>query len=261
MITSASNSQVKHVINLLNKSKYRKENRLFVVEGVKMVLEAPQNLVDRIYVSEEFILSHKNGLNGIKWDSPKVEAVSDSIFKQMTDTRTPQGILAVVKMKENTMDEIVGGEKAFVMVCEDIQDPGNMGTILRTGEGAGITGIVMSRNTVDVYNPKAIRSTMGSIYRVPFLYTENLQDAIRQMKLLGIKVYAAHLNGNNNYAEEDYSGKCAFLIGNEGNGLRNDTTALSDCLIKIPMEGSVESLNAAVSSAVLMYEVNRQRQP
>lgn len=261
MITSASNSQVKHVVNLLNKAKYRKENRLFVVEGIKMVLEAPQNLVDKIYVSEEFTLSHKSGLNGIKWDSPKVEVVSDNVFKQMADTKTPQGIMATVKMKESSMNDIIGSDNAFVMVCEDIQDPGNMGTILRTGEGAGITGIILSKNTVDIYNPKTIRSTMGSVYRVPFLYTENLHDAIRQMKLLGIKVYAAHLNGNNSYAKEDYSGKCAFLIGNEGNGLRDDTTALSDCLIRIPMEGSVESLNAAVSSAILMYEVNRQRQP
>lgn len=261
MITSAANSQIKHVVNLLNKAKYRRENGLYVVDGVKMVQEAPENLVEKIFVSEEFIFSHKNGFNGIKWDSPKVEVVSDHIFRQMADTRTPQGIMATVKMRECSMSEIIGGDNAFVMVCEDIQDPGNMGTILRTGEGAGITGIIMSKNTVDIYNPKTIRSTMGSIYRVPFLYAENLHDVVRQMKLLGIKVYAAHLNGNNSYAKEDYSGKCAFLIGNEGNGLRDDTTALSDCLIKIPMEGSVESLNAAVSSAVLMYEVNRQRQP
>lgn len=260
MITSAANSQVKHMVNLLNKAKYRRENRLFVVEGVKMVLEAPGHLVEKIYVSEEFTLSHKNGLSGIEWDSPKVEVVSDNVFRQMADTRTPQGIMASVKMKESSMDEIVGRENAFVMVCEDIQDPGNMGTILRTGEGAGITGIIMSRNTVDIYNPKTIRSTMGSVYRVPFLYADNLHDVIRQMKLLGIKVYAAHLNGNNSYAKEDYSGKCAFLIGNEGNGLKDETTALSDCLVKIPMEGCVESLNAAVSSAILMYEVNRQRQ-
>ena len=260
MITSMANGQVKHVVNLLNKAKYRRENGVFVVEGVKMVLEAPRDRVDKIYISEEFFLSHKTGLDGIEWKSPKVEVVSDSVFKQMSDTKTPQGIMATVRMKESSLNEIVDSDRAFVIVCEDIQDPGNMGTILRTGEGAGVTGIIMSRNTVDIYHPKTIRSTMGSVYRVPFFIAENLQDAIRKMKLLGVKVYAAHLNGNNSYAKEDYSGKCAFLIGNEGNGLKDDTAALSDCLIKIPMEGSVESLNAAVSSAILMYEVNRQRQ-
>lgn len=259
MITSTANGQVKHVINLLNKAKYRRENKSFVVEGVKMVMEAPAERIEKIFAAESFILSHKNGLESIKWDSPKVEMVSDNVFKQMSDTKTPQGIMAIVKMKDSPVSEIVGKEKAFVMVCEDLQDPGNLGTIIRTGEGAGISGVIMSKNTVDIYNPKTIRSTMGSVYRVPFLYTDNVHETISQMKLLGVKVYAAHLNGNNSYTKEDYSGKCAFLIGNEGNGLKEETAALADGLIRIPMEGKVESLNAAVSSAIIMYEVNRQR--
>lgn len=259
MITSTANGQVKHVVNLMNKAKYRRENRKFVVEGIKMVLEAPDESVEKIFAAKSFVQSHESGLENIKWDSPKVETVSDNVFKQMSDTMTPQGIMAIIKMKESSVNEIVGQDKAFVMVCEDLQDPGNLGTIIRTGEGAGVSGIIMSRNTVDVYNPKTIRSTMGSVYRVPFLYTDNLPETIRQMKVLGVKVYAAHLNGNNSYAKEDYFGKCAFLIGNEGNGLKKDTAALADKLIKIPMEGSVESLNAAVSAAILMYEVNRQR--
>lgn len=259
MISSTSNGQVKQVINLLNKAKSRRENKVFVVEGVKMVLEAPKDRLEKIYVSESFMESHKNGLDGIQWDNPKVEVVSDHVFKQMSDTKTPQGIMAIIKMQESSLSEIVGGENAFVMVCEDLQDPGNLGTIIRTGEGAGISGVILTKNTVDIYNPKTIRSTMGSVYRVPFLYTDNLEEMIAQMKLLGVKVYAAHLNGNNSYAKENYSNKCAFLIGNEGNGLKDETAALADRLIRIPMEGEVESLNAAISSAVIMYEVNRQR--
>lgn len=259
MITSTSNGQVKQVMNLLNKAKSRRENKSFVVEGVKMVSEAPKERLEKIYVSESFAKNHKNGPDGIQWDDSKVEIVSDNVFKQMSDTKTPQGIMAIVKMQESSLDEIVGGDKAFVMVCEDLQDPGNLGTIIRTGEGAGISGVILTKNTVDVYNPKTIRSTMGSLYRVPFLYTDNLPEIIGQMKLLGVTVYAAHLNGNNSYAKENYSGKCAFLIGNEGNGLKDETAALADRLVKIPMEGQVESLNAAVSSAVIMYEVNRQR--
>lgn len=259
MITSTSNAQVKHVINLLNKAKYRRENQAFVVEGTKMVLEAPDYMVEKIYVAESFMGSNKKQITDIQWDSPKIEVVSDNVFKQMSDTKTPQGILAVVKMKDSSLSEIMGKENAFVMVCEDIQDPGNLGTILRTGEGAGISGVIMSRNTVDIYNPKTIRSTMGSLYRVPFVYVDNLCEIISQMKSLEIKVYATHLNGNNSYAKGDYSGKCAFLIGNEGNGLKDETTNMADTLIKIPMEGNVESLNAAISSAIIMYEVNRQR--
>lgn len=259
MITSTSNAQVKHVINLLNKAKYRKEQKAFVVEGIRMVRETPPQRLDKIYVSESYKASHKEGIDGIQWDSPKVEVVSDGVFKQMSDTKTPQGILAVVQSLQYSLSDVIGGEDAFVLVCEDIQDPGNLGTILRTGEGAGISGVIMSANTVDIYNPKTIRSTMGSLYRVPFVVVENLGEAIRQMQVLGIKVYAAHLNGNNSYAKENYQGKCAFLIGNEGNGLKEETAELADRFIRIPMEGQVESLNAAISSGILMYEVHRQR--
>jgi TrmH family RNA methyltransferase len=259
MITSTSNSQVKLVINLQSKAKVRREENAFVVEGIKMVLEAPQDRIVRIFASDSFANEHKNGTGRIKWDSPKVEIVSDNVFNQMSDTKTPQGIMAIVSMKQYAPADILSKENAFIVVCEDIQDPGNLGTIIRTGEGAGVSGIIITKNSVDIYNPKTIRSTMGSIYRVPFIYTQELTDVLRQMKSMGISVYATHLNGNNMYADEDYSGKCAFLIGNEGNGLKEETSAMADKLIKIPMEGSVESLNAAVSAAVMMYEVKRQR--
>lgn len=259
MITSTANTQVKHVINLLSKSRYRRENRQFVVEGARMVYETPADMLVRVYMSESFYSCHNDGDNRIQLDDDRIVTVSDNVFKQMSDTSTPQGILAVVRMKEYSLSDILKGDNTFVIVCEDIQDPGNLGTILRTGEGAGISGVIMSRNTVDIYNPKTIRSTMGSVYRVPFIYADNLSETIGQMKLTGVKVYAAHLNGNNSYAKEDYRGKSAFMIGNEGNGLTDAVTALADTLIRIPMEGSVESLNAAISSAIVMYEVKRQR--
>lgn len=259
MITSTSNSQVKMVMNLLNKAKVRREENAFVVEGVKMVLEAPYDRVKKIFVSESYTNEHKNGVGNIKWDSPNVEVVSDNVFNQMSDTKTPQGIMAIVTIRQYAPADILGKENAFIIVCEDIQDPGNLGTILRTGEGAGISGVVITKNSVDIYNPKTIRSTMGSLYRVPFMYVDDLKDTLGQMKALGINVYATHLNGNNMYASEDYTGKCAFLIGNEGNGLKDETSALADKLIKIPMDGQVESLNAAISAAVMMYEVKRQR--
>lgn len=259
MITSTQNAQVKHVVNLINKGKYRRENKQFVVEGTKMVFEAPKEELEKVYVSETYLNEHKKDIESIDLGEDRLIPVLDNVFKQMSDTKTPQGILGIVKMKSYSLQEVIGGDNAFVIVCEDIQDPGNMGTILRTAEGAGVTGIVMTNNTVDIYNPKTIRSTMGSVYRVPFIYTDNLADVMAKMKLLDIKMYAAHLNGNNSYTANNYCSKCAFLIGNEGNGLKQETADKCDCLIRIPMEGKVESLNAAISSAVLMYEVNRQR--
>ena len=149
---------------------------------------------------------------------------------------------------------------ALLMILEDLQDPGNLGTILRTGEGAGVTGIILSKNSVDIYNPKVIRSTMGSVYRVPFCYTSSIREEIlpwlREKKITG---YAAHLEGKNSYDREDYTKGTAFFIGNEGNGLSRELSEKADIWIRIPMEGQVESLNAAMASGILMYEAYRQR--
>ena len=117
----------------------------------------------------------------------------------------------------------------------------------------------MSRDWVDIYNPKTIRSTMGAVFRMPFVYSEDIISTIERLKLQGIRVYAAHLDGKNAYDREDYRGKTAFLIGNEGNGLRREVADCADTWIRIPMEGQAESLNAAVAASILMFEVSRQR--
>lgn len=145
------------------------------------------------------------------------------------------------------------------MLLEDLQDPGNVGTILRAGEGAGIDGVIMTRQTADLFNPKVIRATMGSIYRVPFFIVDALTDTIDLLREKGVAVYAAHLDDSVDYDVPDYTQPTAFLIGNEGNGLRRETAQRAAQYIKIPMAGQVESLNAAMASAVLMYEAARQR--
>ena len=117
----------------------------------------------------------------------------------------------------------------------------------------------MNKTTVDLFNPKTIRSTMGSIYRVPFFVAEDLEETMQELKEKGVKLYAAHLKGTMQYDEPDYTGATGFLIGNEGNGLSDEIANLADTYIKIPMEGKVESLNAAISASLLMYEANRQR--
>jgi TrmH family RNA methyltransferase len=148
---------------------------------------------------------------------------------------------------------------ACLLLLEDIRDPGNLGTMIRTAEGAGITGIIFGDATVDIYNPKVIRATMGSIYRVPFYQAEDFYKTLEQIKARGITIYAAHLSGMPYDIEDNFQGKCAFLIGNEANGLSERASGQADKLIKIPMAGKVESLNAAVAAAILMYEAARQR--
>ena len=144
------------------------------------------------------------------------------------------------------------------MVLDNLQDPGNLGTIVRTAEGAGVTGVIMSKETVDIYNPKVIRSTMGSIYRMPFYYADDIFETVEELQKRGIKVYAAHLQGEGFY-EKDYRTGTAFLVGNEGNGLTDRITGMADEKIRIPMMGKVESLNAAIAATLMAYEALRQR--
>ena len=257
MITSTKNDQVKAVIELKKKARARNEQGLFVVEGVRMAAELPKDQVKSIYVSETFAKNPENA--AILAEYPGYELVSDSVFAVMSDTQTPQGVLALVRQFSHGMDELLKSDRpAHLMVLENLQDPGNLGTILRAGEGAGITGLIMSRDTVDIYNPKVIRSTMGSIFRMPIAVAEDLAATIDRVKTRGIPVYGAHLDGATFY-EKDFTGGCAFLIGNEGNGLSDEISAKADDLIRIPMCGQVESLNAAISTAVIAYEVLRQR--
>ncbi|MDO5402963.1 MAG: RNA methyltransferase [Eubacteriales bacterium] len=256
MITSTSSSQVKHVMQLLKKAKTRKEFKEFVVEGARMVKEAPLERLVKMYASQSFYENHKDFFGDILAD--RLEIVSDSVFCQMSDTQTPQGVLAVVKMHSAEWSDIFS-DNPLILMIENLQDPGNLGTIVRMGEGAGVSGVIMSSNTVDIYNPKTIRSTMGSIYRVPFIYTDDFTGTIKKCQREGVTIYAAHLDGRNTYTQENYKKPTAFLIGNEGNGLSCKATEAADTLIKIPMEGQVESLNAAIACTVLTYEAMRQR--
>jgi len=208
-----------------------------------------------VYVSEScFVKYAKERLRGIDY-----EVVQDSVFKVMCDTQTPQGILCVVKQDHYTQEELWKKENPLFLLLENIQDPGNLGTIMRTAEGAGVTGVILSKGSVDLYNPKTIRATMGSVYRVPFLYVEDLRETLKLLKNKGVKSYAAHLYGRQTYDKENYRGGTAFLIGNESNGLSKELAACADTYIRIPMEGQLESLNAGVAASILMYEAYRQR--
>lgn len=256
MITSTANAQVKNLAQLIKKSKVRTEQGVYIVEGVKMFQEAPRNEIVKVYISEE--LFEKGTLNA-SLKEVSYEVLKTEVFNHVADTKTPQGILCVLKQKKYTLEQLTSGECPLLLVLENLQDPGNLGTMMRTAEGAGVTGVLLSRGCVDIYNPKTIRSTMGSIYRVPFLYTDNLLEDMDKLHQQGITTYAAHLKGNGYYDEESYCGPTAFLIGNEGNGLTDELSEKAKRYIKIPMQGKLESLNAAVAAAILMYEASRQR--
>ncbi len=260
MITSTSNAKIKRIVQLRKKKKARDAEGVFLVEGIRMFREIPEKLLQEIYISES--CEEKEGKEIRRRASAcgiRPELVSDGVFSHLSDTQTPQGILCVVRQLSYSLEEVADAPCPHMLVLDRLQDPGNVGTILRTAEGAGVTGILLDGECADIYNPKTIRSTMGSIFRMPFYYIQDLEEGIRYLKKRGICTYAAHLEGKRAYDEEDYRKPCAFLIGNEGNGLRPEIADLADTYIRIPMAGEVESLNAAIASAVLMFEAGRQR--
>ena len=244
VLSSISNPKLRRVRELLDRSRARKKEDAFVVEGIRMFREIPEDRLMETFISEKF---HEEN------PSIRGSVVKNEVFQKLSDTRTPQGVLAVVRQRHYTLPDILQGENGLWLILEGIQDPGNLGTMIRTGEGAGISGIIMDRNTADFYSPKTVRSTMGAVFRVPFFYTEDLAGTVREIKKTGITTYAAHLDGKKMYHEIDYADRTAFLIGNEGNGLSDELTSLADIKLRIPMQGQVESLNAAISAALLMY--------
>lgn len=254
MITSTANAQIKNIIRLQRSSRVRREQQVFLVEGIRMFREIPADLHRKTYVTQVWIEQLPK-----HWEEGReYEVVSESVFREISDTQTPQGILSVVQRLSYERKDLLGSRPSCILLLENLQDPGNLGTIIRTAEGAGVTGILMSRDTVDIYNSKVVRATMGAIFRMPFYYEECLPDGIRWLKEQGICCYAAHLMGTEFYAY-DYRTDCCFMIGNEGNGLTQETAAAAERLIRIPMQGKVESLNAATAATVLMYESMRQR--
>ena len=257
VIASASNDRIKEIKKLIKSSSYRREKNVYVVEGIRMFREIPKEDIVSVYVAEGAYIKLKADILSVVAEE-ELTFVADHVFSSMSDTNTPQGIMALVRMKGTSLEDVCSGRDDFILIAERLQDPGNLGTIIRTAEGAGATGVVLSNDCVDMYNPKVIRSTMGSIFRVPVYVSSNLKGDISKMKSVGLCIYGAHLDGKDFY-DEDFKGSCGFLIGNEGNGLSADISSTADKLIRIPMCGKVESLNAATSVAVISYEVLRQR--
>ncbi len=240
-----SRKRLKEIRALLQKSSERRKTGLFVAEGSRMVSEAPEEELSELILSESYAASKE----GAKL-ADRAFVLPDEVFRKLSDTVNPQGIMAVIRQRHYLPEQLEGGNRYLVL--EGIQDPGNLGTIVRTAEAAGISGIFMDRNTADIYSPKVVRSTMGSIYRVPFCYVPELSSCVAGLKKKGVAVYAAHLEGIP-MGELRLSSPRAFLIGNEGSGLSDEICKLADQKIRIPMEGRVESLNAAVAAAILMY--------
>ena len=249
MITSKSNELIKH-IKALHQKKYREEYNEYFVEGIKLVKEAISEKmpIAKIIICQE-ILEEK-----IDTKNYEVEYVSKIVMEFISDTKTPQGILAVIRReKETVLSENI------IFALDNIQDPGNLGTIIRTLDCAGIHHLLLSKGTVDVYNPKVIRSTMGAIYRVNVEEEVDLKERLESMQKDGYQVVVTDLSAKQYHDEIDYTQKLVIVIGNESIGVSEEVRELADIKIKIPMLGRTESLNAGVAASIVAYEVVRAR--
>lgn len=260
MITSKNNELIKYVKKISSKPRVRREEHVFFAEGRRLLSETPPSLIVKILVSEDFSYGDTPAdqkLKKILSTCEDIERISAGIFSEVSDTSHSQGIAAVVRQPSYMLEDLLK-KTPLLLVLENVQDPGNLGTMIRTALGAGATGIVMTRDCVDIFSPKVVRSTMGAIYRMPFYIVD---DAASAFSLLRGKVrfYAAALGGKKSYDRFDYNKPTAFVIGNEGNGLLPGTIAGCDEKMIIPMEGNLESLNAAMAAGILLYEAHRQR--
>lgn len=254
-IESKNNKAIKELKSLSDK-KYRDELGLFVADGLRFVNEIPQTVkVEKMIFSESFVNKFDISEYNQKTD---YLIISDKLFTEISETKNPQGIMAICKKNMYIAEDIIkkGG---FYIMAEEMNDPGNLGTVIRTAHAAGADGIFLSKGSVDVYNSKVLRATMGSIFKIPAVQNINMDETAALLRKNGIRLFAAHLKGNKNHYEANYTEGCAFLLGNEARGLSDYAASLCDELIKIPMPGGAESLNASVAAAVLMYEAVRQK--
>ncbi len=259
-IQSSQNNTIKE-IKALHQKKHRDSQGMYFVEGIRFVSDA----VDNGQVIIKAVISDKlESLNGGELLISKLSEVcsdiynvADKLFKEISDTQSPQGALAVLKKQTAEIGEALSEGKSMV-VLDSLQDPGNVGTIIRTADAAGVSAVLMTRGCVDVYSPKVLRSTMGSVFHIPIIEDLDIINTIQLLKSKGYKVIASHLHGQNNYYDEDLTCKSAIIVGNEANGISEETAALSDKLVRIPMPGRTESLNASVAASIMIYELVRQ---
>ena len=257
IITSKDNENIKS-IKKLKERKYRDLNNEYIIEGIKILKEAIQEkaVIKKIVICEEClannIIDEKLLYEIAKYDCLYV---SKKIFEGLTDVSKPQGILAVVE-KNNKKD--INYNEDIIVALDGLQDPGNLGTILRTLDSANLSQVIVSKDTVDAYNPKVVRSTMGAIFRVNIVEAENLKETLKEMKRHKYKVMCTDLTASKNIYEIDYYKKI-LVIGNEANGISKELLDMADEKIIIPMLGKTESLNASVATSIIVYEYVRRK--
>lgn len=248
IITSKDNEIIKNIKKLKEK-KHRVDS--YIVEGIKMVKEAisENQEIALIAIREDFKVDFDT-------KNIKIVTISNKIFNDISDVKTPQGILAVIKKNQNNQIET---NSNYILALDSLQDPGNMGTIIRTADSANINQIIINKNTVDPYSPKVIRSTMGAIYRTNIIEVEDLKATLKEMQLKGFQIITTDLKATKSIYDINYNNKTVVVIGNEANGVSQEILQTADKKVIIPMLGKTESLNASIAASIMIYEYVRQK--
>ncbi len=253
LITSGEN-QIYRIAAQLKQKKYRDEQKKYLIEGPNLIREAMGNGgdIEMIIRSEDF--------NPEEIANAPMAVMSSGLFRKLSDTETPQGIMAIVKKRTYSEEEFFSpGIRSNLIILDRLQDPGNIGTILRTADAAGYLGAILLKGTADIYSPKIVRAAAGSLFRLPVLMEDTPERVIRMLKQHKKNMICTTPKCSSYYYDIDMKENAAVIIGNEGSGVCDEFMDHSDILIKIPMEGKIESLNAAVSAGILMYESVRQK--
>ena len=264
IIVSPQNKFIKLAASLKLK-KYRDELGLFIVEGVRLVEEAAHSnwLIETcIYTSEALQQERVQGiLTGLQAKNCRMIQVPAIIYDKITDTKAPQGIMAIVqKYAYQISDVLASGKQPFLVVLDELQDPGNVGTIIRTAAAAGSTGVILTKGCTDVFASKAVRASMGSIFHIPIFEGLTNREIVSYMAQHEIDILATSLESSNVYFKVNLNKSIAVVFGNEGNGVSHELLEQAQDRLYIPLLGQVESLNVAASAAIILYEVVRQRQ-
>lgn len=283
-INSKDNRIYKDCRRLLQK-KYRDKEGRYLVEGFNLLAEVPADLLEHVFLREGVLQElesaagecpmsgarmnpddHVHDGNPVRNLSTIMTLMKEAVcceltaelFDSLTATVTSQGVIAAVKKRSYDMDRLKKICKGNIVVLDRLQDPGNIGTVIRTCEGAGFDACIVLKGTGDIYSPKTLRAGAGSVFRVPIIQVENNRDIRELADSLGKKLIVTSLDADDYYYEYDLPRGVALVIGNEGNGVSNELCQMADIKLRIPMDGKLESLNASVAAGILMYEIKRQ---
>ncbi len=256
-ISSKDNRIIKN-IRMLQQKKHRDETSQFLIEGEHLFLEAKKNKIsiNTLLVTKDYYEKNKSIISQV---STNTYIVPNNVLESVTDTKTPQGVIAVVAKPEVSFNQLFQNKKSNFLVLDRIQDPGNMGTILRTADASGIDGVILIKGCVDIYSSKVVRSTTGAIFRVPIIIIDNDTEAVELLRKNDKKIVVTSLKASKKYYEQVLTEGIGIVIGNEAEGASDVFHDKADIQVIIPMSKETESLNAGVAASILMYEVLRQQ--